>query len=138
MPVMCPYCRKNAVFVDSAEVYHGKSHGKIWLCRDCQAWVGVHNGTDRPLGRLANAALRKLKMQVHAAFDPIWKTGLDKRLPLPNGVERLGERSRAYLWLAFELGIAPAQCHIGMFNDAQCLKVIEVCEKVRASCTSDS
>lgn len=138
MAVICPYCGKPAVFVDSAEVYHGRSYGMIWLCRDCQAWVGVHRGGKKPLGRLANKTLRTLKMQAHAAFDPLWKDGLIDRLTLPKGVEQMKDRNRAYLWLAFELGVAPAQCHIGMFDEDRCRQVIEVCEKARAACTSDS
>ncbi|MFB5268120.1 zinc-finger-containing protein [Paenibacillus enshidis] len=37
------------------------------------AYVGVHDGTDIPLGRLANRELRELKKQCHALFDPVWK-----------------------------------------------------------------
>ena len=31
------------------------------------AYVGVHKGTDKPLGRLANAELRYWKKRAHAA-----------------------------------------------------------------------
>ena len=61
MNVICDYCGKPAQFVDSASVYHGHSYGMVYYCPDCQAWVGVHKGTDRPLGRLADAELRRWK-----------------------------------------------------------------------------
>lgn len=111
----CPYCKRKAIRVDSAEVYHGRSYGLIWLCRPCQAWVGCHP-TGKALGRLANAELRQLKIRTHAAFDPYWKGG-GKR-----------ERARAYKALARAIGIEGKDCHIGMFDEAQCHRVILVCE----------
>lgn len=114
----CDYCGEPAVLADSAEVYGGRSYGMIWLCRPCQAWVGCHRHTDRPLGRLANAELRQWKMKAHTAFDQLWK--IPPRL--------LGNRSNAYAWLAERLRIEPKHCHIGMFDVATCKRVVEVCE----------
>ena len=59
--VMCPYCGERAVYTNSKEVY-GRSYGMIYLCRPCDAYVGVHDGTAKPLGRLANAELRAAKI----------------------------------------------------------------------------
>ena len=56
--VYCDYCGRETEYVDSKVIY-GKSYGKIYLCRNCMAYVGVHKGTDKPLGRLANAELRR-------------------------------------------------------------------------------
>jgi len=47
----------------------------IYLCRSCDAYVGVHKGTDKPKGRLANAELREYKKKAHSAFDPLWRFG---------------------------------------------------------------
>lgn len=116
----CPYCGELAVLTDSAEVYRGKSYGNIWLCRPCQAWVGVHK-TDpynRPLGRLANKLLRVWKMRAHEAFDPLWK----------NKVMRRGE---AYAWLSKQLELDKDDCHIGMFDVDMCKKVVMVCSESR-------
>ena len=30
----------------------------IYICKPCDAYVGVHKGTDKALGRLANKELR--------------------------------------------------------------------------------
>ena len=113
MAVYCPYCKKKAVFTSSKEVYDGRDFGMIYLCRKCGAYVGVHKGTDIPLGRLANAELRMHKQFAHAAFDPIWQ-------------EKIMPRYGAYCWLAKKMNLPIKQAHIGMFNVKQCKKVIEL------------
>lgn len=110
--IKCPYCGKQAEFVDSIEIY-GTSYGMAYWCRDCDAYVGCHKGTDKPLGRLANAELRKWKMRAHAAFDLLWKG-------------RFMRRWQAYAWLASELDIPSEKCHIGMMDIHMCQKVIDV------------
>jgi len=121
IPVLCPYCGAEAILVDSAEVYNGRSFGLIYLCRPCQAWVGVHKGTERPLGRLANKELREWKMRAHAAFDPMWK-------PASADPPTRGQnRTAAYHWLAKQLGVLPEACHIGWFDVDQCRRVVEIC-----------
>lgn len=117
--ILCDYCGKPAHFVDSAIVYHGISYGMIWYCPDCQAWVGVHRGTNVPLGRLANAQLRDWKRAAHAAFDPLWRG----KTPFT--------RRAAYAWLSGEMNLPPEKTHIGMFDIDQCRKVIEICNNRR-------
>lgn len=113
--VICPYCGQQAEFVDSKVVY-GRSYGKIYLCKECDAYVGVHKGTDKPLGRLADKELRYWKMAAHDAFDPIWQT---KKM----------RRNQAYKWLAGRMGLSPQETHIGMFDVEQCKKVIKICKE---------
>jgi hypothetical protein len=116
--VSCPYCGDPAVLTSSTEVYQGRDFGLIWLCRPCQAWVGVHRNSPKaaPLGRLANLSLRRAKMKAHAAFDPLWKA--DKAF---------GSRRQAYEWLSDAMGLPYSQTHIGMFDESQCAVVVEVC-----------
>lgn len=113
--VDCPYCGKAAVFVDSAEVYHGKGYGMIYLCRPCQAWVGSHKSHGRPLGTPAKAKLRKARMNAHRAFDVLWKG--------------TGERKRWYAWLALQMGLTREECHIGSMTEGQCARVIELSDR---------
>ena len=115
--VICDYCGKPAQLVDSAIVYHGRSYGMIYYCPDCQAYVGVHSGTDRPKGRLANAELRSWKIKAHAAFDPLWQ-GKERRT-----------RRWAYEWLAQAMGLPEERTHIGMFDVEQCKEVIRICKE---------
>lgn len=112
--VVCPYCEKDAVLTDSKEIYK-RSYGLIWICRPCKAWVGVHSGSPdhQPLGRLADAELRRWKMRAHESFDVLWKSKEMKR-------------RKAYKWLAGKLRLPAAQCHIGLFDVDMCKKVVEV------------
>ncbi len=114
--VKCDYCEKEALFCDSIVVYKWKSYGMIYYCKDCEAWVGVHKGTRKPLGRLAKKELRELKCQAHFAFDRLWKKKKNKR----------AARAKAYTWLAKKLGIEEEKCHIGMFDEETCKKVIDI------------
>ena len=107
--VICPYCFEPAEFVDSSIVY-GKSFGMIYLCHPCGAYVGCHKD-GRPLGRLADAPLRRWKVNAHKAFDRLWKSG-DM------------SKSEAYTWLAGQLGIQSRDCHIGLFDIDQCKEVV--------------
>lgn len=123
LKVVCPYCDKPAVLVTGAAIYPHRPDlfgKKFWQCKPCEAHVGCHeagkgegDGT-KPLGRLANAELRKWKSRAHSLFDPLWKT-------------RTMRRKEAYAWLAQSLGISAANCHIGMFDVDQCKRTVEVC-----------
>ena len=120
--VFCPYCGKRADFVDSAEVYYGRSYGMIYLCRPCDAYVGCHGRGDTPKGRLANAELRHWKIEAHNAFDPLWKFGPFR-----------GQRNGAYAWLAEQMGLPKEKTHIGMFDVQQCKQVIQICRNHQVS-----
>lgn len=125
MTLACPYCARPAEIVSGADLYphrpelHAK---KFWRCQPCQAWVGCHPGTENPLGRLADAKLRRAKSQAHAAFDPMWKEKMRR-----DGVRQNKARRAGYKWLAAQLGIAIDDCHIGMFDVATCWRVVEAC-----------
>lgn len=115
MKVFCDYCGSEAVLVEDSEIY-GRSYGhKCWLCRRCNAYVGCHRGTNKPLGRLANADLRRWKTAAHDAFDPLWKYGKFKH-----------RRNAAYAWLAEQMNLPVDKTHIGMFDVGQCKRVIEI------------
>lgn len=120
--VICDYCAKPAALVSGRAIYPRRPdlfNKRFWRCSPCDAYVGCHpasggngDGT-KPLGRLANKDLRQAKMRAHAAFDPLWKSGRMRR-------------KEAYGWLAEKLGIDPADCHIGMMDEATCSRVVEV------------
>lgn len=108
--VICQYCGKQAEYVDSAEVY-ATSYGMIYICKPCNAYVGVHKDTDKPKGTLANKELRELRKTCHALFDPLWKSGKVKR-------------KDAYLRMSQFIDIPENEAHIGMFDNEKCLKLI--------------
>jgi len=73
----CPYCKKEAPWVENKAKY-GRNFGKSYMCyycKDCDAYVGCHQNTKVALGSMANAELRALRMQCHALIDPLWKDG---------------------------------------------------------------
>lgn len=125
---ICPYCGKPTEYVDSSIIY-GRSYGMIYLCRDCRAYVGVHKGTDRALGRLANAELREAKKEAHYYFDQIAKTSLINRI-WKKHIPNTSNRNKAYLWLSNQLGIPHEICHIGMFDVENCKRVVELCKPI--------
>jgi len=117
----CPYCGMKPEMVDSSEVY-SKSYGNIYLCRPCRSWVGVHKHDDKPLGRLANAELRKAKRAAHYYFDQLWTRKIKQ------GFKKNHARSKAYKWLSVEMKTKPEFTHIGMFDVSQCNRVVEICK----------
>lgn len=123
--IACPYCGRPAELVTGAEIYPHRQDLAVsffWRCAACAAWVGCHPGTKQPLGRLADAELRRAKSSAHAAFDPLWKAKIRR-----DKCRKHEARSAAYQWLAAALGIDAAQCHIGMFDVAMCHRVIDAC-----------
>ncbi len=110
----CNYCGKPAEWVENKEVY-GRNYGKsymMWLCGDCDAYVGCHNNTRQSKGTLANKELRGLRKQAHTLFDPLWK-------------EADRSRGSAYAQLVRETGVQ----HIGESTKEEALKVIAYLQK---------
>lgn len=118
-PTICRYCGSPVVYTSNAEIY-GREYGdgKCYLCRNCRSFVGVHPGTDIPLGTLANEELRRYRKAAHFWFDKIWKKPT-----------RITTRDKAYKWLSKELGLPKEKTHIGMFEKEQCEKVMEISQK---------
>ena len=124
----CPYCGDPTQLVTGAKIYPHRTDLvklRFWLCEPCGAYVGCHKknreyGNDGtvPLGRLANADLRRAKSRVHKAFDPMWKR---------NG----GNRKEAYAWLAGRLNIPASECHIGMFDLPTCDRAVSACKDAK-------
>lgn len=117
----CPYCGNKTEFIDSSAVY-GTSYGMIYRCPPCNAWVGVHKGTNKALGQLANPELREWKKKAHALFDPLWMK------KMRSGCSKKKARGAAYKWLSQQMGIPVDQTHIGMFDVTQCQQVVELCK----------
>lgn len=124
MIVICDYCNNQAQLIGGNIIYPHRPdlhRLRFWHCEPCNAYVGCHKGTTRPLGRLANAELRQAKQEAHAAFDPLWKFHTFK-----DGYQTM-TRTMAYKWLAEQLEIEVTVCHIGMMDVEMCRRVVEVC-----------
>lgn len=113
---ICDYCGKPAKIVNGSIIYPHRPDLKTknYLhCEPCKAYVGIHDTTGIPFGRLANEELRKLKQKAHKTFDTIWQEGY------------MGKKN-SYKWLAIQLGLSEETCQIGMLNEDQCRQVIQI------------
>lgn len=121
VPEICRYCG-GVIRLVPAESIYGEAAAKrlelagelIYQCQNCNARVGCHKGTTRPLGNVANETLRLKRIETHQIFDAYWR--------------RCGmSRTAAYRWLAKQLHLSVAQTHIGSFEMDQCQQVIGLC-----------
>ncbi|HMH34965.1 MAG TPA: zinc-finger-containing protein, partial [Puia sp.] len=80
------------------------SYGMIYLCRPCQAWVGVRKGTNIAPGRLANQELRLWKINAHESLDHLIREELVKYI-YPKYISGISNREKTYFWIAEQLGI---------------------------------
>jgi len=121
---VCPYCNQAAVKATGQDIYPHRPdlhHKKFWLCAPCGAYAGDVQHPDyanRPV-QLANRELRTAKMHAHQTFDYLWQ-------------QKLMSRTQAYEWLAAVMQLAPAVCHIGMFDLNQCKAVVDHVNQLRS------
>lgn len=112
----CPFCGEPAEWVQNKEIY-GKNYGEsymCWLCRPCDAYVGCHQNTRRPLGTIANKETREWRKKAHAEIDPHWR-------------DDFCNRDEVYIALSRELG---REVHVGESNIEQCKEIIEASKKL--------
>lgn len=125
-PPRCPYCGRRAVLRDANFVYGDRVYTegqKLYVCAGypaCNSYVGVHLGSLRLKGSLANGELRNKRIRAHKAFDSLWQSGILTRRD-------------AYRWLQDITGLDERQAHIAMFSDYRCDQVIAACNRVLAN-----
>lgn len=110
--MICPYCGKIAPWVEN-KVKYGRNYGRSYMCyycKPCDAYVGCHTNTRKPLGTMANAHLRRLRMKAHEYLDPLWH---DKHI----------SRSAMYSNLNKIFG---REVHIGEADIEMCKKILAV------------
>lgn len=117
VPRICRYCGGRVVFTTSSAIY-GKGNDNIYLCTNCNAYVGCHRGTRHPLGKLANTVLRLKRQETHAVFDAFW-------------TEQGWTRTQAYAWLARSMRLDADDAHIACFEMDECEQVIELCRNYK-------
>lgn len=123
IPEICCYCGGTVRLVPANMVYGAAAAKRLKLekemfyqCQNCNARVGCHRGSKRPLGNLANEVLRLKRMETHQVYDAFWKS---------KGMTR----TQAYKWLAERMQIPEQQAHIGSFEMDQCQRVIDLCRE---------
>lgn len=135
--LLCPCC---AVPMRLRPGRFGRS---FWGCvnfPECQYLVTAH-GDGTPMGVPADPKTRRARQVAHDLFDRLWRgyarnrpevsASRDRRATASNLTR--AQRARCYAWLAAQLGLDRDSCHIGCFDEATCLKVIEVVTGVGAA-----
>lgn len=119
--IRCPYCGRSAVLRKASYVYKEKALDEyLYVCAgypECDAYVGVHAGTMRPKGTLANGDLRHKRIETHRLFDAIWKYGILSR-------------KDAYRWMQDIFCLPSLEAHIGQFSDYRCDRLKDECRRV--------
>ena len=123
VPKICRYCGGVIRRVPARDVYREaadrlKLNGEwLYQCLNCNARVGCHRGTTRPLGNVANEVLRLKRVETHQVFDGYWQS---------QGMTR----TAAYKWLAAKMDLPEKETHIGGFEMEQCHRAIEICSRM--------
>ena len=127
VPSICRYCGGVIRRVPGQQVYGDATARRLKLknewfyqCQNCNARVGCHRGTTRPLGNVANEVLRLKRMETHQVFDAFWKS-------------RHMSRTAAYKWLSKKMGLPEEKTHIGGFEMDQCQQGIDICRRMETA-----
>lgn len=122
--IYCPYCRAKARLTTFSEVYGEKATDpdeKIWVCgnfnKGCNAYVGTHKGTDKPFGQLANARLRRLRIDAHRAIDRVVEAGIM-------------DKHTIYDYLETSFGFRRGKFHLGNSGEYYCQETIGIMNKI--------
>lgn len=133
----CPYCNIVSVMTTGAKVYPHLRHladKPIWECPNCDARVGCHPNTEKPLGELANGELRRARQILHnRMLDPLWKRAPEMACyaGYTDKKKILGAaRGRTYAYLAHRMGVDRKKCHTGMFTLEQCRQAYRILKDV--------
>lgn len=118
-PKKCNLCGGRVEYIENAKIY-GRSYGSgyCYHCTGCGAYVGTHRPRPKQaMGILADVEMRKLKMECHALFDPMWRRGAGQHRK---------RRNRLYRLLAEKMEIPAAECHFGYFDRDQLQKAYKI------------
>ncbi|MDE1484376.1 zinc-finger-containing protein [Xenorhabdus bovienii] len=118
VPTQCRHCCGHVKIAHHTEVFGKTRHNDKWpwfyVCWSCDARVGMHPDTNIPLGYLADEPTRRARRDGKEEFEEMRKRGNF-------------ERTEAYRWLAWRLGISFRKCHFGWFDTDMCNKAANIC-----------
>ena len=89
----------------------------IWLCPECGARIGVHKGTNIPLGAPAIGETSRLRIEVHREIERLVASGLSK--------------SSVYRILQRKMGLSEQATHAGKFNAEQCRQAMDLLKEMK-------
>lgn len=117
--VICQYCLQPAKKVTGQDIYPHRVDLKdnvYWACSPCQAYVSSDPTTNKPIGLLANAKTRKLRVAVFQLLEKL------VRLKLMTRYETQG-------WLASRINVPVAKCKLTQLDDIDLQQAIDECNK---------
>jgi hypothetical protein len=121
LKLKCPYCGRYAELKPAASVYGDNAVEEyVYACAGypaCDAYVGVHRGTRKPKGTLANGDLRNLRIRAHKLFSRVWKNNIMTK-------------KEAYRWLKYRFSMTEEQAHIGNFSEYMCGRFMDECRQM--------
>jgi hypothetical protein len=120
--LLCPYCGAQALLCEGSFLFEDAYVKHLYVCvryPDCDSYVAAHGHSKKPMGSLANGALRKKRILAHQEFDRLWK-----------GKAPVFSRKQAYNWLGDKLGGHVRQMHIGNMGDGMCDLVIRESRRI--------
>ena len=82
--IYCCECKKEvqARFTDWKEVYPNLRelpYHNFYICDVCKNFVGVHKGTNIPLGTIPTKEIKEYRKKIHSIIDPIFIKSKDKK-----------------------------------------------------------
>ena len=118
------FCGAQAT-IRPASVVHGSNARDeyLYVCSrypKCDSYVGVHRGTRKPLGSLADKKLRTTRIEAHREFNQVWLCGIM-------------EKKQAYKWMQVTLGLSEEQAHIAKFSEFMCEQLIRISKQALAN-----
>ncbi|WP_434034808.1 zinc-finger-containing protein [Cupriavidus sp. a3] len=129
---LCDSCGGKAVLARMGEAAYPyqEDHGPVWICPPCQAWIGVRARSKHhtPLGRLADAALREKKSQLHDALEPLVAAKMRR-----DGVNAFEARGKAMKWLIASLDLPIDSPTIHALSLEQCEQALQFITEFQAA-----
>lgn len=116
-PVACDSCGRDTVTYTTYNQWPDTSERAAWSrwgdnrlygCSACGARVGVHKGTNNPLGYMADRETRTARRACKPVFIEATQVVFH------------GNKNKAYAWLSKVMGLPPSKTHWAMFNATQC------------------
>lgn len=117
----CPYCGGKPKYISGNKLYN-KNIGMIYVCENCDAYIGVYGSTKRPLGRLANSELRKKKQETNYYINAIIQKAVKK------GQHRSEAKKSTLKWLGNNLEVDVTHMQTNMFDIDLCEETIKLCK----------
>ena len=120
--LLCPYCGAQALLREGSFLFEEVYVKHLYVCvryPDCDSYVTAHDNSMKPMGSLANGALRKKRVLAHQEFDRLW-----------TGESPVFTRKQAYNWLSDKLGGHIRKIHIASMGEGMCDLVIRESRRV--------